>query len=92
MTKEIIRRVEAVLTPRVNEQRAPLRELTDACDDQLGLPPGMSLTVVRYLIANRRWRVEMNQPINPAQPLILITAAPVTAAARPPRGKKADKK
>ncbi len=28
-----IRRVEAVLTPRVNEQLAPLRQLTDACSD-----------------------------------------------------------
>jgi hypothetical protein len=91
VTKEIIRRVEAVLTPRINEQPAPLRELTDTCDDQLGLSPGVSLTVVRHLIANRRWQVEMDQPINPAQPLILITAAPV-AAIRPPRGKKAGKK
>jgi hypothetical protein len=91
-TVAVIRRVEAVLTPRVNEQRSPLRELTDACDDQLGLSPGMSLTVVRYLIANRRWRAEMNQPINPAQPLILITASPVAAAAQPPRGKKAGRK
>jgi hypothetical protein len=90
-TKEIIRRVETVMTPRVNEQLAPLRELTDTCDDQLGLSPGMSLTVVRHLIANRRWQVEMNQPINPAQPLVPITSAPV-AAIRSPRGKKAGKK
>ena len=88
-TDAIIRRVEAVLSPRVNEQRAPLRDLTDACDDQIGLSPGMSLSVVRYLIANRRWQVDMMQPINTAQPLVLLTAASLTTV---PRGKKAGRK
>ncbi|MGH9841728.1 MAG: TnsA endonuclease N-terminal domain-containing protein [Blastocatellia bacterium] len=75
-TVAIIRRVEAVLTPRVNEQRAPLRDLTDACDDQLGLSPGMSLSVARHLIANKRWQVDMKQAINTARPLQLLTVAP----------------
>lgn len=84
VTDEIIRRVQAVLTPRVNEQRTPLRDLTDACDDQLGLSPGVSLSVVRHLIANKRWQVDMRQAINTSQPLVFLTAAP--------RGKKAGKK
>lgn len=90
VTQEMIGRVESVLTPQVSEQRVPLRELTDACDDQLGLSPGMSLTVVRYLIANQCWPVEMLQPINPAQPLMLNTAAPA-AQSRSSHGKKAGK-
>lgn len=87
---KIIQRIEAVLTPRVNEQQIPLRDLTDACDDQLGLSPGMSLTVVRHLIANRQWEVEMRLPINTAKPLA-ITASPVIGASQPSRGKKAGK-
>jgi hypothetical protein len=89
VTDSIIRRVEAVLTPRVSEQRSPLRDLTDACDDQLGLSPGMSLSVVRHLIANRRWQVEMMRPINTAQPLVLLTDGTVITA---PRGKKAGRR
>jgi TnsA-like endonuclease N terminal/TnsA endonuclease C terminal len=75
LTDKIIRRVETVLTPRVNKQQAPLRDLTDDCDDQLGLSPGASLSVVRHLIANKRWQVDMKRLINTAQPLAFLTAA-----------------
>src|SRR5262249_6274472 len=88
-TATVIRRVEAVLTPRVNEQRVPLRDLTDACDDQLGLSPGMSLSVARHLIANKRWQVNMRQAINTARPLQLLTVAPGASA---PGRKKAGRK
>jgi hypothetical protein len=39
------------------------------------LSPGASLSVVRHLIANKRWRVDMKRPINMAQPLAFLTAA-----------------
>ena len=88
-TVAIIRRVEAVLTPHVNEQLAPLRDLTDACDDQLGLSPGMSLSVARHLIANKRWQVDMRQTINTARPLQLLTVAPgADASGRRKAGRK----
>ncbi len=83
-TDELIRRVETRLTPQVNEQRSPLRDLTDACDDQLGLSPGTSLSIVRHLIANRRWQVDMMQAIDTSQPLVLLSPAPC--------GKKAGKR
>lgn len=86
VTDAIIRRVEVVLAPHLNERRSPLRELTDACDDQLGLSPGMSLMVVRHLIANRQWQVDMRQPINTAKPLVLLTAASIIAGPRKRKG------
>jgi TnsA endonuclease C terminal len=75
LTDKVIRRVEAVLTPRVNKEQSPLRDLTDACDDQLGLSPGSSLSVVRHLIANKRWQVDIKQTISMARPLAFLTAA-----------------
>jgi hypothetical protein len=90
VTGEVVRRVTAVLTPAVQARQAPLRELTDACDDQLGCAPGMSLTVVRHLIANQHWLVEMKQPINPAQPLGLLATPPAaTSTRRKSAGRKA---
>jgi TnsA endonuclease-like protein len=75
LTDKVIRRIEAVLTPRVNKQQSPLRDLTDACDDRLGLSPGSSLSVVRHLIASKRWRVDMKRTISTARPLAFLTAA-----------------
>jgi hypothetical protein len=88
-TVATIRRVEAVLTPRVKQRQAPLRDLTDACDDQLGLSPGMSLSIARHLIANRRWQVNMRQAINTARPLQLLNTTPGADA---PGRKKAGRK
>jgi hypothetical protein len=84
-----IRRVEAVLTPRVNERLAPLRDLTDACDDQLGLSPGMSLSIARHLIANKQWQVDMRQAIDTARPLQFLALTP--SAATPGRKKAGGK-
>jgi len=63
LTDAAIRSVEAGLTPRVLEEKLPLRDLTDDCDQQLTLQPGTSLAVVRHLIASGRWQVNMTSPI-----------------------------
>lgn len=73
LTAEDITRVEALLTPRVVQGRFCLRDLTNECDARLGLAPGSSLGVVRYLLANRRWEVDMRTRIMPPQPLVLTT-------------------
>jgi len=43
------------------------------CDDRLGLQAGDSLSVARYLLANRSWLVDMNQLIKPTEVLMLLT-------------------
>jgi hypothetical protein len=63
--------VEAILTPQVTQGGFRLRDLTNECDTQLGLDPGSSLSVVRHLLANRRWQVDMNMRIMPPLPLVL---------------------
>jgi hypothetical protein len=79
LDEALVRRVEATLSPLVGA-KAALNELTDSCDDRLGLAPGTSLTVVRHLIASRRWRVDMNEPINPSERLLLAATVPDSAA------------
>lgn len=50
-----------------------LRSITIATDDRLGLEAGTSLSIVRYLLANRRLRVDMLKPINPSARLVLLS-------------------
>jgi hypothetical protein len=75
LTDATIRNVEAVLTPRVFEENLPLRDLTDECDRRFSFPPGASLAVVRHLIANGRWLVNMTSPIRVPKRLNLIGVA-----------------
>lgn len=67
LTKNDLARIESVLTPFVIEANSSLTNITALCDDQLGIEPGTSLSVVRYLLANRRWAINMNNPIRPSK-------------------------
>jgi hypothetical protein len=74
LTHDDITRIETVLTPQVLQGKTALTKLTNACDDQLGLSLGTSLSVVRYLVANRRWLVDMTQRIQPSKKLGLLSS------------------
>lgn len=74
LTRNIVRSVETLLTPQVAAGEARLRDLTNACDSQLSLETGMSLMVVRHLLANKRWQVNMSEPLQPAKKIKLIAA------------------
>ncbi len=63
--KNLIRNIESYLAPRMLAESLPLRQLTDECDSTLSLKPGSSMAVVRHLIANRRFEVNMDIPIQP---------------------------
>jgi TnsA endonuclease N terminal/TnsA endonuclease C terminal len=56
----------------LQHNRAPLRDVTVELDDQLGLQLGTSLSFTRYLLANRHLHIDMQQRINPCQPLALV--------------------
>ena len=73
-------RVYAVMTPMVLQSQDTLSNVAAICDEQLGLAPGLSLSVARHLLANRLWRVDMNQPIQPNQKLTLLAVMPMEAA------------
>jgi TnsA endonuclease-like protein len=80
LTTKDVACVESILTPQVTQGRFRLRDLTNECDAQLGLDPGSSLSIVRYLLANRRWEVDMNTRIMPPLPLILTAEPEINAA------------
>lgn len=80
LTAEDVNRVEELLTPWVTQGGCRLRNLTNECDAQLGLAPGDSLSIVRHLLANRRWGVDMSTRIMPPLPLTL-SAEPALYAA-----------
>ncbi|MBD1898897.1 TnsA endonuclease N-terminal domain-containing protein [Trichocoleus sp. DQ-A3] len=68
-----IRHIATALTLRMAQGNAVLTDLTAECDGNLGLKPGTALSVSRHLIANRRWLVDMNKPIQPSKSLLLLT-------------------
>ena len=75
LNRSDIARIEVVLTPQVIQGEIPLTGITNGCDDQLGISPGTSLSVVRYLIANRQWQIDMSQPIQPSKKLNLLSVS-----------------
>lgn len=71
LTDEHINQAENFLVPKIQKQDLILREITSVCDEQLNLPAGSALSVVRYLIAKKRINADIFVPINPAQILKL---------------------
>ncbi len=80
LTAGLISSIADVLTPRVLANDLPLRDLTVICDGQLGLADGTSLTVVRHLLATRRWQVDMRVPIRVPEKMTLIATPEVSTA------------
>ncbi len=72
MPEKSISPIAELLTRLVVEQHQPLNELTAISDKQLGLKGGTSLKVAYYLLATRQWRIDMNIPIDPDQPLAVL--------------------
>lgn len=47
----------------------PLADVAARCDRFFGWEVGYGLAIVRHLLANRYWEVDMNSPIHPRRPL-----------------------
>jgi hypothetical protein len=71
LTQKTINHIESNLSPKVVKENAPLCDLTNSCDEELGLPIGSSLMAVRYFIATRRWQINMSEPIQVSKRLLL---------------------
>ena len=69
MPESSISPVAELLTRLAAQQHRPLNELTAMSDAELNLKGGTSLKVAYYLLASRQWRIDMNVPIDPDQPL-----------------------
>lgn len=74
LTQKELCSIVSVLTPRVIEGTVSLRRAASDCDKQLGFEPGTSLAVAYHLLAQRRWQLDMNTPIEPGRKLVLVNA------------------
>lgn len=65
--------IEKIVLESISVPHTSLAAATSMADDHLGLEPGTSLAMVRHFIATKRWKVNMDKPIIPSQPLDVIT-------------------
>jgi hypothetical protein len=71
LTNQAVQRIAKTLSQMLSEETSPLNDSALSCDDRLGLESGTSLAVVRHLIANKQWQVDLTQPIHPGKSLNL---------------------
>lgn len=67
-----IRNITSAMTKMVLTSESPLRRITRECDQRLGLKSGMSLAVVRHLLATRYWSVDAYKRIRQGEKLSLL--------------------
>lgn len=72
LSGEQIKQAESLLIPKIQKQNSTLREICSACDENLNLAAGSALSVVRYLIANKRIEADMTVRIQPAEILKIV--------------------
>ena len=71
ITQDMIYRVEEVLRTNKHLAEKSLAEATQNVDSAFGLKDGTSLVIVRHLIANKVWIIDMNRKIDTAKRLYL---------------------
>ncbi|KUP25935.1 heteromeric transposase endonuclease subunit TnsA [Paenibacillus sp. DMB5] len=67
-----VARVKKLMEPNVLKRTRILTDITNETDDRLGLLPGNSLTIARHLIITKEWIVDMEQPLDPNKPLLIL--------------------
>jgi hypothetical protein len=73
VTPEIIEQFEPILFKAIQRQDKPIAKTTLELDCKEGLTAGTSMFIVRHLVANRLWGVDMNKRIIPTlKPLKII--------------------
>lgn len=70
---ETINRIEMELTSMVIRENLPLRDIAHNCEKSLGLPMGTSSKVILHLLANRKWLVDMSNPLDMTKPIIFTS-------------------
>jgi hypothetical protein len=73
ITNDMIYYVENRLRTTDSFTEEPLVYWTKSIDEDLGFKKGTSLCIVRYLIANKIWGIDMNRTIEPTEPMVVKT-------------------
>ena len=74
ITEREANKIALVLGQLVLSEALPLRTVAQKCDRLLRLEMGTSLIIVRHLLANRYWEVDMSVRIRTDQQLILLNS------------------
>ena len=82
ITLRIISHIEQFLIDKMACSDYALAELCLTADEQLGLEPATSLSVVKHLIASKRWDIDMGIPISTGMPIKLRNLKQLTTAGR----------
>jgi hypothetical protein len=61
--------VKPILFQAIKTEKTGLSNLALKNDEIFGLDKGSCLFIVKYLLANKIWETDMNEIINPSQPL-----------------------
>lgn len=68
-----IARITDLLARRIHlESSTRLTSLASSADDELSLPVGTCLTLIRHALATKKWPVDMSVIIDPNSPLTLV--------------------
>ncbi len=73
LSPQSVHEIGSVLTQKAFIGITSLGNLTRTCDAQLNLKRGTSTAVVRHMIANKFWHVDMYKLILRREPLVLLT-------------------
>jgi hypothetical protein len=64
--------IYSILTQAVIQSNDSLAKVASDCDKVIKLKKGQCLALARYLIAKRKWLVDMNHPVRPEEKLIFL--------------------
>jgi len=72
LTEHQVSEIALRMTDMVLGRKHPLNLISRSCDEKLGLATGRSLAVVRYLLANQHWEVDLAHRIRTRESLLLV--------------------
>lgn len=71
ISENLVSKVEPILFKEIISSVIGLSDAALKVDDLIGVSTGTSLTIVRHLIANKIWEVDMFTEINPSKPIVV---------------------
>jgi hypothetical protein len=74
LTSKMLYQIEPLLLEVINEGEAPFAQAALDVDERLGLKLGTSLWIVRHLLANRLWEVDMDIELDTNKSIEVIKA------------------
>lgn len=72
MTENTLFQLEPYLFEKLNDNHLPLAKAALEFDQEVGIKPGTSLWVIKYLLANRIWKTNMDELIDTSMSIHFI--------------------